>query len=136
MKQTFPLILVLSAMSLALLPGCASRPQLYPNPKLMKVGKDQADRDIEQCENLADDYVSSGKGRAIANGMGRGAAIGGATGAVAGIFSHSIGGGLLSGAAIGATAGGVNAAMSPDQVKRNYVNQCLHDRGYRVIGWN
>jgi outer membrane lipoprotein SlyB len=79
--------------------------------------------------------VSSGRGRAIASAAGKGAVVGGATGAVAELFSHDVKTGALAGGAIGATAAGTSAALAPDQVKRNFVNRCLHDRGYQVIGW-
>jgi hypothetical protein len=117
------------------LAACASRPQLYPNEKLQRGGKEAADRDIAECEKLADEYMTSGKGKQIASGAGKGAAVGGATGAVAGIFSRNILGGALIGSAIGATAGGASAAVSPDEVERSFVNQCLTERGYKVMGW-
>jgi outer membrane lipoprotein SlyB len=124
---------MLASLSLV---SCASRPQLYPNTKYKQVGKDAADKDVDDCMKEADDFVESGKGKAIARGAGSGAAVGGAVGAVAGAFSHNILGGALLGGAVGATAGGAHAALSPDQIKRNYVNQCLHDRGYKVLGWD
>ena len=85
-----------------LIQGCASRPQLYPNDKLKRVGKDAADRDIEECMKLADDYVSSGKGKEIAKGAGKGAALGGVGGAVGGAFHRNALGGALFGGAVGA----------------------------------
>lgn len=115
--------------------ACASRPHLYPNDKLKQVGKEQGDKDIEECQQLASEYMSSGQGKEIAAGAGRGAVVGGATGAVFGALTGNVGRGALFGGAVGAASGGAHAAVSPDQVKRNFVNQCLHDRGYRVIGW-
>lgn len=115
--------------------GCASSPQLYPNAKLQKVGKEAAQKDIEQCTMLAEEYMTSGKGKEIAAGAGKGAVVGGATGAVAGIFSGNIGRGAIFGAAVGGTAGGAGAAVSPDKVKREYVDHCLTERGYKVMGW-
>lgn len=125
------------ALLLALfLAGCASRPQLYPNEKLKTVGKDASAKDVDECMKLADDYVSSGKWKKVAKGAGKGAAVGGAGGAVAGAFSHNILGGALFGGAVGAAVGGTSSALSPDQVKRNFTNQCLAERGYKVIGWD
>jgi hypothetical protein len=120
---------------LALASGCAASPQLYPNEKLKSVGRDAADKDIEACEKLADDYMTSGKGKEIASGAGRGAAVGAVTGGVFGIFSHNILGGAVVGGAVGGAAGGAGAAVSPDQVKRNFINHCLEERGYKVMGW-
>lgn len=116
--------------------SCSSRPKLYPNEKLRKSGKEVADKDIDQCIEDGDKYLESSKGKKIAKGAGAGAAIGGAIGAVSGMFTGSLGRGVVRGGAIGAAAGGTSSALSPDQIKRNYVNQCLTDRGYRVIGWD
>jgi len=117
--------------------GCASSPQLYPNKKLVSVGKDVANQDIKTCEDLADNYVQSNKGKQIATAAGKGMVVGGATGAVAGLFSHANAGSTaLKGAAIGGTVAGTSAALSPDQMKRSFVNECLAERGYKVIGWN
>lgn len=35
-----------------------------------------------------------------------------------------------------AKGGGAAEAISPDQFKKNYVNQCLAEKGYHVLGWN
>lgn len=127
MKLFLLIVLALSA--------CASRPQLYPNKKLQEAGPEAANSDVAACEKLADDYMTSGKGKDIASGAGKGAAVGGVTGAVAGIFTGNVGRGALFGAAVGGTAGGASAAVSPDEVKRNYVNHCLEEKGYKVMGW-
>lgn len=116
--------------------ACSSRPKLYPNDKLKSVGKEAAQKDINQCIADADDYLESSKGKQVAKGAGAGAAIGGAMGAVAGMFTGSLGSGLVRGGAIGAAGGGTAAGISPDQLKRRYVNQCLSDKGYRVLGWD
>jgi hypothetical protein len=36
----------------------------------------------------------------------------------------------------GAACGGAAGALSPDQVKHRFVNQCLADKGYQVLGWD
>jgi hypothetical protein len=126
-------LILLAALSLA---SCASRPQLYPNSKFKQVGKDGAKSDVDDCLKQADEFLESSQGKEIAEGAGSGAAVGGAVGAVGGAFSRNILGGALFGAAVGAAAGGASAALSPDQIKRSFVNQCLHDRGYKVLGWD
>ena len=118
------------------LSACASRPQLYPNQKLKSVGKEAAKSDVDQCMADADAYLESSKGKKIARGAGAGAAIGAAMGAVGGLFTGNLGGSLLRGGAIGAAGGGAAGALSPDEVKRHYVNQCLGEKGYNVIGWD
>ncbi len=118
-----------------ILAACASRPQLYPNEKLKTVGKKASQADIDQCIKDGEEYLESSKGSQIAKGAGFGATVGAAMGAVAGAFTGNFGTGLARGAAIGAAGGGASAGLSPDQIKRNYVNQCLSDQGYQIIGW-
>lgn len=118
------------------LTSCASRPQLYPNQKLKSVGKEAAKKDIDKCIAEAEDYLESSKGKQIAKGAGAGAAIGAVMGAVGGMFTGSMGRGLIRGGAIGAAGGGTAGALSPDQIKQRYVNQCLADKDYRVLGWD
>lgn len=119
-----------------LLTACASKPVLYPNNKLKRVGKEKSQADIEVCVSEADDYLESGKGKKIAKGAGAGAVIGGAVGAVAGIFSGDLAKGAFQGAAIGGAGGGAAGGLSPDEVKRAYVNQCLEEKGYQILGWD
>ena len=116
--------------------GCASKPRLYPNAKLQKVGKAQSQRDVDFCMERADEFLGSSQGRKFARGAGFGAIVGGATGAISGIFTGDVIGEATRGAAIGGTAGGTANAMTPDEVKRRFVNKCLADKGYEVIGWN
>ncbi len=121
---------------LFMLGSCASKPQLYPNQKLKSVGKDEANKDVEQCISEAEDYLKSSKGKQIAKGAGAGAALGAAMGAVAGMFTGNLGRGLVRGGAIGAAGGGAAGALTPDQIKQRYVNQCLAEKGYQVLGWD
>lgn len=118
-----------------LLASCASRPQFYPNEKYQEVGKEGADRDVEECNQLADQYMESGKGKQIAKSAGSGAVIGAAAGAVAGLFTGNVGRSAVFGGAVGGAGGAAAGAMSPDEVRRNFMNQCLSDKGYKVMGW-
>ena len=108
---------------------------LYPNSTLKSVGNGQAGLDIDACMQDADEYLESPKAKKILSSAGGGAVLGGAIGAVTGLLTGDLGGSLGRGAAIGATAGGVGQAISPDQLKRSYVNRCLADKGYQVMGW-
>jgi uncharacterized membrane protein len=116
--------------------GCASRPQLYPNQKFKSVGKESAKKDIDDCIAKAEQELESSKGKKIAKGAGAGAAIGATMGAVSGMFSGNMARGLIRGGAIGAAGGGVAGALSPDEIKRRFVNQCLSEKGYQVLGWD
>jgi uncharacterized protein YcfJ len=117
----------------------AQSPVLYPNAKLQQVGKEQADQDIEACRKLADDWVESTAGKDIAKGTAVGAVGGAAIGAVAGAVSgRGAGAGAAVGAATGGTAGAVHGAAkqtSPSPVYKQFVNRCLQERGYEVLGW-
>ncbi len=121
---------------LILLVGCASRPKLYPNAKLKSMGKANAEADVDRCIADGDEYLESSKGKQIAKSAGAGAVVGAAMGTVAGMFTGNLGGGLVRGGAIGAAGGGAAGAVSPDQLKRRYVNECLGEKGYRVLGWD
>ena len=129
MKKIFPLLAFVTFFS------CASRPQLYPNDKLKMMGKQAAKKDIDRCIADAEAYLESSKGKKIAKGAGAGAAIGAAMGAVGGMFTGNMGRGLVRGGAIGAAGGGVAGALSPDEIKKRFVNQCLAEKGYQVLGW-
>jgi len=121
--------------------GCATqRPVLYPNAKLQRVGNEVAQQDIDECIRLAEQYgVTPGRGDRVARGAGGGAAVGGATGAVAGaIGGRNVLDSAARGAAVGATAGGVGGAVRsdrPSEPYRGFVQRCLRERGYDVIGW-
>lgn len=130
MSKTILLLVVLALV------GCASRPQLYPNQKLKHVGKEAAKKDIDRCIADAEQYLKSSTGKNAAKGAGAGAAIGAAMGAVSGLFTGNVGRGLVRGGAIGAAGGGVAGALSPDEIKRRFVNQCLAEKGYQVLGWD
>jgi outer membrane lipoprotein SlyB len=123
-------------MTLLLLFSCASQPQLYPNQKLKTVGKEAAKKDVEKCLKEAKEYLESSKGKQIAKGAGSGAAIGAAIGRGAGLWTGNFGHGLTRGGAIGAAGGGASGAISPDEIKKRFVNQCLAEKGYRVLGWD
>ena len=129
--------------------GCAraQKPVLYPSAKVKDVGREQAERDVDDCRRLAAEYVED----TTAKDIGRGAAIGGATGAATGaaggavhgaIRGRGAGTGAATGAAVGvaagATAGAVRGAVKttePSPIYKEFVNRCLAERGYQVLGW-
>ena len=122
--------------SLLLLSSCSSRPVLYPNSKFKTVGKKRAKHDVNKCINSAGQFLESPKGKKILKSAGKGSILGAATGAIFGLFTGDIIRSLTTGAAMGATAGGVGAAISPDQLKRSYVNKCLQKQKYEIVGWD
>jgi hypothetical protein len=135
MRRFLALILVGS------LAACAGpRPVLYPNAHLEAVGQQVAQRDIEECMALADEAdLESSEAAEAAKRTAGGAAVGSATGAVGGAISGS---GAGMGAAVGAGVGAVGGFFSwlfrskqPEPVYVNYVNICLAERGYQLVGW-
>jgi hypothetical protein len=139
----------LPTLWLLIFAGCASqRPVLYPNERLKRVGSATADRDIDDCMQRAESYVSSdGRTAETAQEMATrsaadaaiGAAAGGAGGAVVGRAGTGAAVGAAGGAAAGATRGLIHGAIrknNPSPVFKNFVNRCLRDKGYDLIGWN
>lgn len=132
---------VLCTLFIAGIYGCASTPEpvLYPNPHLKQVGNQVAQRDIAECKQLA---RSSGVNETRDSNVGRqaagGAAIGGAAGGAYGVVRGDAVERGLAGAAAGAAAGTVRGTMQSSETSplfKNFVNRCLRDRGYEVIGW-
>ena len=121
--------------------GCAAqKPVLYPNAKYQQGGKEAAQRAIEECDRFARESGTTpgGGDRTVRQGA-TGAAVGGATGAVAGaIGRRNVLDSAAAGAAIGGTAGAVHGATrsdEPNAVYQGFMNRCLRERGYEVIGW-
>lgn len=132
---------VLAVVALGVACARYQSPVLYPNAKLKEAGKAQAEADISACRSLADDYVSSGA--ATAKEIGKDTAVGGVGGAAIGAVAGAVSGagagrGAAVGAATGATAGAVHGtakSVGPSPIYKGFVNRCLHERGYQVIGW-
>ncbi|NPU83454.1 MAG: cell envelope biogenesis protein OmpA [Syntrophaceae bacterium] len=120
--------------------GCAGRqgPVLYPNPHLQTVGEAQAQRDIEECESMADAYIRTNPGADTAKSTAAGGAAGAVVGGAAGAVTGSLGRGIGVGAAVGAASGlvrGVAKASRPSPLYKRFVDKCLRDRGYEPLGW-
>jgi hypothetical protein len=127
------------AMLLAL-SGCATqRPVLYPNAKYNQVGPEVAQRDIDDCIRFAEQHgVAPSGGEKVAQRGAEGAAVGGAAGAAAGAVRGDVGRGAGVGAAAGAAAGATRGAIhsgEPGSVYKGFVQRCLREKGFDVIGW-
>lgn len=146
-KHIHPFIAATTIFGVALvLTGCATpiaQPAFYPNAHYQRVGPGQAQFDAQACANLAQQSEVTAVNKADA---GRSAAAG-----AAGVGTAGVVGSLLSGhkpdlkniaagaAAVGAggaaaTAAGQSVGGSP--LYRQFVQQCLAERGYHVIGWH
>jgi hypothetical protein len=132
-----------SALALFIAPvvACAPKPILYPNTHYQEVGVDRADRDIEECSQMAKDAGASpkrGKTGQVAGSTAAGGAIGSAAGAVGGAVVGHPGRGAMVGAASGATAGflrGIFRGAPPSTAYKQFVDRCLRERGYEPVGW-
>lgn len=146
------LILVALLTLPALLAGCAStgpgspsaRPVLYPNATLNRVGEAQGRIEADSCmaratqSGLSPDQKTNEVGRRA----GEGAAVGGVA-SVVGALITGRGSDVLragaTGAAVGGSAGAVSGAFHNDKaspVYRQFVQRCLSEKGFDVIGWN
>ncbi len=121
--------------------GCASTPEpvFYPNSHLNQVGSQAAQRDVAECKQLAlGSGVNEHKEGEVGKQAAGGAAIGGAAAGAWGLVSGNALQRGLAGAAAGAAAGTVRGTMQSSETSpifRNFVNRCLQERGYEVIGW-
>jgi len=125
---------------LSLVLGCAaSQPVLYPNAHLQEVGDAKSKQDIAYCETLAAEYVKNpSKVAEVAKHGAGGAATGAVLGAIGGAIGDGAGEGAAIGAAVGVTSGVLTALVKsnqPNATHVSFVNKCLRDRGYEVVGW-
>lgn len=135
------ILTVVAVITLLSTTGCASpRPVLYPNKYFNEVGATQAEKDIDDAINLAENrglttHTKDGENAARAgvdSGVGAGTAV------AAGAASGGIGGGT----AVSAGAAGVSGftrwlfnSGQPEPVFRNFVETKLRAQGYQVMGW-
>ena len=139
MKKRYTIVIFL-VVTAALMSACAKkRPVLYPNPTYQSVGKTAAEVDIDDCIQLAADYGhATDSGKNVATSTAKGAAVGAAVGGAVGAVTGRLGRGLAAGAAGGGAGGLARGSMKsgdPDEIERRFVEQCLRDKGYKVIGW-
>jgi hypothetical protein len=126
-----------------ILVGCSSpKPILYPNEHYQSVGQAAAQEDIQDCEQMAEEGGAApegGKTAQVAKSTVAGGAVGAAAGAVGGAVVGHAGRGAKIGAASGATAGFLRGLFrsksNPSQTYKNYVTQCLKEKGYQPVGW-
>lgn len=127
-------------------PGSPSaRPVLYPNATLNRVGEVQGRAEADACMARA---VSAGltpeqKSNEVGRRAGEGAATVGVASAVGALITGRGTDGVLragaAGAAVGGSAGAVSGAFHgnrPNTTYRSFVQRCLSEKGFDVIGWN
>jgi len=131
-----------AAALISMLAACSSgpkRPVLYPDAHHDAVGATQANQDIDQClEKARAGGVPETKDGEVGKRATQGAVIGGVGAGAWGLVRGSAGGRALAGAAAGAAAGtasGAFASTESNPTFRRFVERCLRDQGYDVIGW-
>jgi len=111
----------------------------YPNAHLERVGVATGQRNIDECMQKAEAHgVGRNKDGQVGQKAAKGAVIGGVGSAAWGLVRGDAGERALAGAAAGAATGA--AAGSFESAKLNptfqrFVERCLRERGYDVIGW-
>jgi hypothetical protein len=141
MSKARDIILFIIIVCILSLSGCASkRPVLYPNDYLDKIGKEQAEADIEECMRLATEYgVEGDAGATVVKNTAITAAVGAAAAAaVAAVFGGDVGLSAAAGALGGGTASLARRAITeenPTPAFRNSVDKCLREKGYEPIDW-
>lgn len=149
----FPVFSLCAGAATLVLAGCASsgagsasaRPVLYPNATLNRVGDAQGRMEVNACLSRAQaaGLSPSQNSNEVGRRAGEGAAVAGVASAIGALISGRGGEGLLragaTGAAVGGSAGAVSGAFHndrPNGVYRNFVQRCLSEKGFDVIGWN
>jgi len=129
-------LLVLAALVCS---GCATpRVVLYPDQHLKSQPKEVVQKDIDDCQALAKEYVKAHKGQIVARHIGAGAFFGAFLGVIAGAFTGDYARAVTEGVAMGAATGlaqGALDANGPDAVQRRYVEYCLMEKDYKPMGW-
>ncbi len=134
--------ILITFLAAIMLVGCAkSKPVIYPNTHYMDVGQQAAQQDIADCMELARSVgVSSTKNEAEdeASKAAGGTAAGAATGAVGGAIAGGAAIGSIAGAATGLTAVIISSMFQKPKNNptfEKFVDRCLQERGYEIIGW-
>ena len=147
-----PFVQTVFLAAFAVLAGCAAtgpnstsaKPVLYPNATLNRVGETQGRAEVDGCisraaqAGLSPDQKTNEVGRRA----GEGAAVAGVASVVGALITGRSSDVLragATGAAVGGSAGAVSGAFHNDKaspVYRQFVQRCLSEKGFDVIGWN
>lgn len=142
MFQLLPRRTLVAAATLAVLTGCASTtaPVVYPVADAGHITR--SDADLQACRERADAAVGVNGAKTAKTGgtAARRGAVDFVDKAVESVVNGSREAWAKArGAGAGAMAGSLTAVAlnwnEPDAVYRNYVEQCLKERGHKVLGW-
>lgn len=128
MKLSRIIVLSLFISALYSCSSTPSRPQLYPNQILKDKGNEKAQVDIDECLKESEAYLKTPEGEKLRKS------------ADSSSMSTSLGfgfgsGGTGVGLGVDVGGGGSRRLSGEEQVRRNYTNQCLVNRGYQIVGW-
>ena len=129
-----------------LLTGCATpvaKPAFYPNAHYQRMGAAQAQADAQACADLANQSDVGAVNKIDAARVGAAGAAGVATaGAVGSVLKgnkpnvKNIAAGAVAIGAGGAAATVAGQSVGGSNLYRQFVQQCLAERGYQVMGWH
>ncbi len=144
--------IVLAAALVAALVGCAAtgpnslsaRPVIYSSATPTAATQERIRVETNACMARAQSagLTPDEKNNDTARRAGQGAATGGVAAAVGALVTGRGVDGVVragaGGAAVGGSVGAVSGAMSerPNSTYRHYVQRCLGEKGFEVIGWN
>ena len=141
LRFTLPVLVVASV----LVAGCATpiaKPAFYPNAHYQRVGAAQAQADAQACADLANQSDVGAVNKVDAARVGAagaaGVAVAGTVGSVLKGNKPNVKNIAAGAAAIGAGGAAATAAgqsVGGSSLYRQFVQQCLAERGYQVIGW-
>lgn len=134
MKTTTYILLILILSSLASCSSKPSRPKLYPSQKNAQSDPLMTQSDIDNCLANAQEYLKTEEGQSLKMSL-----------AQRGSFRTSVGFGFgsgRSGSGIGTgysrgdfDRGPWSRLSSDEKVVRIFTNECLSEKGYKVLGW-
>jgi hypothetical protein len=126
--------------------GCATpvaKPAFYPNAHYQRMGAAQAQADAQACAELANQSDVGAVNKVDAARVGAAGAAGVAVaGTVGSVLKgnkpnmKNIAAGAVAIGAGGAAATAAGQSVGGSSLYRQFVQQCLAERGYQVIGWN
>ena len=135
----FPAILIIATV----FTGCVSqRPMFYPNQQFETSSKSLVKSDVDDCIERAKSVgLITIDTEEIVKKTVLGAASGAAVGAAIGAITeedHDVGERAATGAAGGGSRGllwGLFSSREFDPVKKQFVEECLQKKGYKITGW-
>jgi len=130
-----------AAASLLLAACSPARPVLYPNDLYREVGENGAEEDVNHCIALAEahGYPTEKQASDTAKGAASSGFLGALVGTAIGAVFGSPGRGAAAGAAGGGTRGAIRGTAQSgdgDPIYRRFIETCLRDMGYQVVGWD